>query len=214
MKKPPLALLFCLGVCLLVILGASIGVGVQALRITAKPQSFISLAKLVAGERTAGGSQGVGLPFQEHLKGFYGAIIETIESAEIRRRARDRVRALHPELKECEVEVQASQNKGSAIFNIRAFGTEPKYTRVFLDALLDEFMAFRSAGRIPQTDTASVQIMARASSPVEDLQDWAFPIAIGAVAGGLGGVLLALLISAFIRTATRPTNPPPLPPAS
>lgn len=85
---------------------------------------------------------------------FYGTIIETIESSEMRRRALDRVRALHPDLKECGVEIRASQNKGSAIFNVRAIGSEPKYTRVFLDALLDEFMAFRNQIREQQRNKA------------------------------------------------------------
>lgn len=138
------------------LLTASIGVCVQALRITGKPQSYISLAKLVAGGRMVGGGggAGVGIQYQEYLQDFYGTIIETIESSEMRRRALDRVRALHPDLKESEVEVQVSQNRGSAIFNVRAFGIEPKYTRIFLDALLDEFVAFRNQIRETQRNKA------------------------------------------------------------
>ncbi len=138
------------------LLTASIGVCVQALRITGKPQSYISLAKLVAGGRMVGGGGGggVGLQYQEYLQDFYGTIIETIESSEMRRRALDRVRALHPDMKESEVEIQVSQNRGSAIFNVRAFGIEPKYTRIFLDALLDEFIAFRNQIRETQRNKA------------------------------------------------------------
>ncbi|MEQ1933478.1 MAG: polysaccharide biosynthesis tyrosine autokinase [Fimbriimonadaceae bacterium] len=47
-----------------------------------------------------------------------------------------------------------SQNRGSAIFNVRAFGIEPKYTRIFLDALLDEFVAFRNQIRETQRNKA------------------------------------------------------------
>lgn len=136
------------------LLTASIGVCVQALRITGKPQTYISLAKLVAGGRMTGGGMGGGPTFQEYLIDFYGTIIETIESSEMRRRALDRVRALHPDLKETEVEIQVSQNRGSAIFNVRAFGAEPKYTRIFLDALLDEFIAFRNQIREQQRNKA------------------------------------------------------------
>lgn len=138
------------------LLTASIGVCVQALRITGKPQSYISLAKLVAGGRMigAGGGGGVGIQYQDYLQDFYGTIIETIESSEMRRRALDRVRALHPDMKESEVEIQVSQNRGSAIFNVRAFGIEPKYTRIFLDSLLDEFIAFRNQIREQQRNKA------------------------------------------------------------
>ena len=127
------------------LLTASIGVCVQALRITGKPRQYISLAKLVASTRVVSNTSAIGI--EEHQQDFYGTIIETLEGAEMRRRALDRVRALHPEMKETEVDIQVSQLRGSAIFNVRAFGEEPKYTRTFLDSLLDEFIAFRESMR-------------------------------------------------------------------
>jgi len=155
------------------LLTASIGVCVQALRITGKPQSYISLAKLVAGGRMVGGT-GVGIQYDEYLQDFYGTIIETIESSEMRRRALDRVRALHPDMKESEVEVQVSQNRGSAIFNVRAFGIEPKYTRIFLDALLDEFVAFRNQIRETQRNKALTTLaedVVRREKSLQEKQD-------------------------------------------
>jgi polysaccharide biosynthesis transport protein len=127
------------------LLTASIGVCVMALRITGKPRQYISLAKLVASARIT--TQGSNYGILEHQTDFYGTIIETLEGAEMRRRALDRVRALHPDMKESEVEIQVSQMRGSAIFNVRAFGSEPKYTKTFLDGLLDEFIAFRESMR-------------------------------------------------------------------
>lgn len=130
-------------VCVLV--GASIGVSRQALRLTSKPQEFRSLAKLVAGGNLSNG----GLNWKEQQQDFYGTILETVESAEMSRRALERVRALNPEYKdkECDVAIRAVQNKGSGIINILATGDEPKYTRLFLDALLDEYISFRQSIR-------------------------------------------------------------------
>ncbi len=121
------------------VLGAGAGVCWQALRITGRPQEFRSLAKLVAGGQMAND----GIAFREQQVDFYGTIIETLESAEMKRRALERVRALNPELKDVDVDIRVVQTKGSAIFNILATGSEPKYTKIFLDALLDEFIAFR-----------------------------------------------------------------------
>jgi capsular polysaccharide biosynthesis protein len=87
------------------------------------------------------------LQWQEQLSDFYGTIIETIESAEMIRKARERVHALHPDLKDSDVEIRVAQTKGSAIFNILATGSEPKYTQIFLNSLLDEFIAFRQSIR-------------------------------------------------------------------
>lgn len=123
------------------LLTASIGVCVQALRITGQPTNFYSLAKLVAGGQMS--VQGSEVQWREQLIDFYGTIIETVESAEMKRRALDRVRALHPDLRDSEVEIRVAQTKGSAIFNVFATGANPKYTQIFLDALLDEFIAFR-----------------------------------------------------------------------
>jgi len=103
-----------------------------------------------AGKTGRGGGQtgtGSSVEWREQQADFYGTIIETLESAEMNRRALERVRALNPDLKESDVDIRVTQSKGSTMFNILANGTEPKYTRIFLDALLDEFIAFRTAIR-------------------------------------------------------------------
>ncbi len=130
-------------VCVLV--GAGIGVSRQALRITSKPPEFRSLAKLVAVGKIINDCPN----WREQQQDFYGTILETVESAEMSRRALERVRALNPDLKdkECDVVIRAVQTKGSGIINILATGPEPKYTRVFLDALLDEYISFRQSIR-------------------------------------------------------------------
>lgn len=123
------------------LLTASIGVCIQALRITGLPDTHMSLAKLVAGGRVVASEGNVG--WQDQLTDFYGTIIETLESAEMKKRAMARVHALHPDLKDSSVDIRVAQTKGSAIFNVFAIGSEPKFTKIFLDALLDEFIAFR-----------------------------------------------------------------------
>lgn len=122
------------------VFGASVGVCWQALRFTAKPSEFRSLAKLVAGGQVVTSNSP---EWRDQHADFYGTIIETLESAEMKRRAFERVRALNPDLKDADVDIRVGQTKGSAIFNILASGRDPKYTRIFLDALLDEFIAFR-----------------------------------------------------------------------
>jgi capsular exopolysaccharide synthesis family protein len=123
------------------LLTASIGVCIMALRITSKPDTYQSLAKLVAGGRIVAQEGNVG--WQEQLTDFYGTIIETLESAEMKKRALARVHALHPDLKDTNVEIRVAQTKGSAIFNVFAVGSEKTFTKIFLDAMLDEFVAFR-----------------------------------------------------------------------
>lgn len=122
------------------LLTASIGVCVAALHLMNQPVNYTSLAKLVAGGRMV--AQG-DLNWQETMQDFYGTIIETLESADLKKRTLTRVQALHPDLKDSEVEIKVSQTRGSAIFNVFAIGAEQKYTQIFLEALLDEFVSFR-----------------------------------------------------------------------
>ena len=129
--------------------------GVVLVSCKQKAPTYVSIAKLVAGGRmVAGGSQANAIQYQDYIQDFYGTIIETVESSEMRRRALDRLRALHPDMKETPVEVKVTQNKGSAIFNVAAKGADPKFTKTFLDCLLDEFVAFRNQIREQQRNKA------------------------------------------------------------
>jgi hypothetical protein len=105
----------------------------------AGPPQFQSQAKLVAGARP----DAERIQWDERLKDFYGTIIETVESPELKRKAAELVNALFPDLKTGDVTIQVRQSKGSAIFTLTATGSEPKHTQIFLNALLDEFIAFR-----------------------------------------------------------------------
>lgn len=124
------------------LLTASIGVCVQALRITGKPVEYKSVAKLVAGGRVVDPSSPV--LWQEQLQDFYGTIIETIQSQPLKVKAQTRMRTLYPDMKESAVGIFVHQNRGSAIFNVMATGGDKEYTQRFLNALIDEFISQRT----------------------------------------------------------------------
>lgn len=114
-----------------------------ATKVEFAPQKLMyrSTAKLVAGGRAQGPD------WREQMQDFYGTIIETLESSEMKRRAHERVKALHPDMNGGEIEIQVAQTKGTAIFNVLATGEEPKFAKAFLDALLDEFIAWQQSIR-------------------------------------------------------------------
>ncbi|MEI6535469.1 MAG: hypothetical protein WCN98_09030, partial [Verrucomicrobiaceae bacterium] len=124
------------------LLTAAIAICVQALRITGKATEFIALGKLVIGLQVNPSGQS-NVVQQMMPQDFYGTQIEILEGGELRRRALERVRGEHPELKEIDVEIRVTQTKGSSILNVAGVGEEPKFTRIFLDSLLVEFIAFR-----------------------------------------------------------------------
>ncbi len=124
------------------LLTASIGICVQALRITSKPVEYKSVAKLVAGGRVVDPTAGV--LWQEQLQDFYGTIMETINSGMLKTKTLSRMRTLYPDMEESSVSLSVHQNRGSAIFNVVAVGEDKEYTQKFLNALMDEFISQRT----------------------------------------------------------------------
>lgn len=140
------------------LLTAAIAICVQALRITGKATEYIALGKLVVGIQI--NPSGKDAVVQNMMpQDFYGTQIEIIESGELRRRALERVRGEHPELTEKEVEIRVTQTKGSSILNVAGVGEEPKFTRIFLDSLLVEFIAFRRDMINKSVDTAMNKVI-------------------------------------------------------
>ena len=126
------------------LLTAAIAVCVKALGITTKVTQYITIGKIHAGMRVnPAGNSGPKIIEDVMQQDFYGTQIEILESGALKARALERVRSLHPELKEIDVDIKVTQNKGSSILNVAAIGEEAKFTRVYLDALLDEYIAFR-----------------------------------------------------------------------
>lgn len=93
-----------------------------------------------------------------------------------------RLQTLHPEFKTRHVQVRVAQTKGAAIFHVLATGPEPAYTRVFLDTLIDAFMA--SPWR---TQFGNVMVQERATQAAENVEDWQMPLFTGVLVGGMAG---------------------------
>lgn len=130
----------------LVLYCAFLGAGFAAMLCVAwlltRPQLFETRAKLVAGSHFAGPL--VRHPeFHDMVSDLFGTLTVTLESPEIHQKAVDRLKALHPELVVCEVTLDVSRTKGSGILNLTVKGSNPTYSRRYLDAVLDEIIAYR-----------------------------------------------------------------------
>lgn len=182
-----------------IFVGATAGVCHSVLQITSQPSVFRSLAKIVAG----GSLNANDLP-----PDYFTTIIETLESAELNRKAQERVQALHPEHKHSPVDIRVVQSNGSAIFNILASGSEPKYTQIYLNALLDEFVIFRQSIREKANkDVLGVAVMERATSASEHTPDWKMPIILSGVGGAVFGLVIGALLSLFFTLLGQPKAP-------
>jgi len=125
----------------LLITGAA-GVCVQALMIAGKRTEYEADGKIMAGMEVQLSDKGVGLE-NRFMEQFYGTQIGIIQSARVRNNALDRVRGLYPGLKESDVDLRVTQNKGSSILNLAGVGEDRKFTRAYVEAILDEYIAMR-----------------------------------------------------------------------
>lgn len=107
----------------------------------AGPPKFVAVGKVICGGLTKSIPASDSGKSVSTLAELVATHIEIIQSQELRRRALERLRAMHPELKDSDVEIRAAQTKGAAIITVTGVGEDGKYTRVFVNALLDEYVA-------------------------------------------------------------------------
>lgn len=138
-----------------------------ATKVEFKPQSpvYQSEARLVAGGRDDKTEN-----LQAWRADFYGTITETLESGAMKRHALERIRALHPDLKDKEVEIHAVKIKDSTMFRVQALSEDRKYAQIFLDSLLDEFIAFRQSVR-EQSGGKDLQKLSKETAAAQKLME-------------------------------------------
>jgi hypothetical protein len=182
--------------CWLPLLLTAIAVSWETLAITGKSTQYLALGKIAVTVKspTASGPvdpEAVSADFWKVQKEF-------LEGDELKRRALHRVLALHPELKESEVQVHVTRTKGSSILKLVAVSGEQKFDRVFLDALLDEYTA--AQGEIKTKERFTAVIMEHPDAVVIDKPDMLAPELYAAFAG-LGAGLIVMLLAAILVSA-------------
>ncbi|MFZ2277288.1 MAG: hypothetical protein WAW39_05785 [Prosthecobacter sp.] len=171
--------------------GIVIGLCVQIIRLASYPAEFRSLAKVsVLSETTS-----VPVPGSPGYAEYYGRIIRDLKSSDLARKAMRRIKNLTPGVRERDVDIQVLLNKENAVLSILATSNEPKFTRAFLDALLDEYILLRlsQAQEAGHTTRNDVVVLERAIPALENIEDWTMPLFAGALNGTLAGILLGLL---------------------
>jgi hypothetical protein len=146
-------------------LGMVATVSFQAFHIVGEPPAYTATGKLLVAmpvirapwDRT---------PWTDDEKAkFYATQIELLQGSAVRSNAMQLVRARHPELKECPVEIRVTQTKDSSILDVAGTGPEPKFTRYFLESLLDEYRFFSNR-------MFANEVMAKTSQPFKGCGEW------------------------------------------
>lgn len=167
-----------------------------------KPPCFYSLAKVSDGR-----------PLVKDLPPS-PSIADIFTSRQMNRRASERLKSIEPDLKQVDVEVQVWERTSPAVYELSALGSDREYTRVFLNAVLDEAMSdcaeereqWRHQG-LANLANGQVRVIERASPTVKDEQQWLFPVLLKSFKGLMLGLSLLLLAGGiWVGAVPKPNN--------
>ncbi len=130
------------------ILGA---LAVQTYRLWQAPPAYVSVGRMIVNIKL---QSTVGASFAETFGpvDFLGTQVSLMRSSTVQNRALDRVRAFKRELAPLDqpppaVNLQITISPKTTIFNLQATGPNQEFTRVFLDACMDEYINLKKEMR-------------------------------------------------------------------
>jgi polysaccharide biosynthesis transport protein len=136
----------------LALLAASAGAFSGAVWCWRQPVSFVSQGRMMVGGRV---SMAENVSYSEELANFAGTNVELMQSADVQRRAAQRVAANQPGLSPCPVGISASLLARTSIFVLVANGAEPEYTQKFLNAVMEEYIAMKREMRSEKSENTA-----------------------------------------------------------
>jgi len=131
------------------LLTTAIGLGLQAWVVLSAPPQYQANGRLMVSGKIALPD---GAMYSEEAANFFGTQLELLQSGEVARRADARVMALNPNFEKVPVRLFASIIPKTSIFSVTAQGLQPQQTKAYLDAVMDEYIAYRRSMRSDKSD--------------------------------------------------------------
>ncbi len=133
----------------------SISVAYQAHKVMQRPVEYQVTAQMMVSPRVNTMDSSL---VSEEVLNFFGTQIKILESEVVIGRAHRRVQLENPKLQGTGVQVSVTQAPRSSIFMIVGRGSEPGYTQLFVNALMNEFIVFKREKRDETVDTTAQQL--------------------------------------------------------
>ncbi len=123
------------------VLCVSVALLYEVFVVVTKPTRFVSVGKLTVSENVSGEAG----PSTIGMGSWYLTIVETIKSPVVRERAVKKIAVEKPQDAALipSVEINAQNEPNTFIFDIIGAGTNPEFTRAFVNAMMDAFMELR-----------------------------------------------------------------------
>lgn len=149
------------------LLTTAVGLGLQAWTILSAPPKYQSVGRLMVSGKIA---LPEGAIYSEEAANFFGTQLELLQSGEVARRADARVAALNPNLEKIPISLSSSVLPRTSIFQVTARGGLPEQTKAYLDAVMDEYIAYRRSMRTDKSDVTLSAITDQLVSLEKDLR--------------------------------------------
>jgi len=127
-----------------------LALGVQVIRLWQAPPAYLSLGRMIVSIKI---QIPAGSVYTEELSNFLGTQVALMRSSTVMNRAMERVRVMKPKLLPAPVDLQISVSPKTTIFNLQAIGPDPEFTRVYLDACMEEYINLKKEMRTSTSDT-------------------------------------------------------------
>ncbi|NDD81121.1 MAG: polysaccharide biosynthesis tyrosine autokinase [Verrucomicrobia bacterium] len=136
---------------------------VQGVRYFLSDPLFVSTGRMMVAPRIMTKESAV---YTEELTNYFGTQVSLMQSDEIKRRAGRSVEASHPELKGTMAELAVQQEPKASIFILKVTSPDPKYSQLFADACMSEFLEFKREMR-GETSQKTVDAVAKQLTELE-----------------------------------------------
>jgi capsular exopolysaccharide synthesis family protein len=120
----------------ILLLTVSFGLGIQSFSLFRKPDLYASTSELIVREELETDGQ---KRYWDSYNSLIGNTLKMLESPEVLSAAHERIRLQNPNLGG-DVSINASVTPRTSIFTVIGTGTNPEYTRLFVDAVTAEFL--------------------------------------------------------------------------
>lgn len=149
----------------------AVSIAFKAYKLLSQPVLYLSTSEMIVNGRV---SMPEGAVYREELSNFFGTQIRLMESNIVRARAQDRVLSLHPNLKPSPVNISVTQSPQASVFLLSARGENGDYTKEYLNAIMHEYLNFKSNIRVSSTESAFVSITEKVlqlKDEIDELED-------------------------------------------
>jgi succinoglycan biosynthesis transport protein ExoP len=154
------------------VLTLTIGLGLayEGFVLFKKPQLFESSSQLLVREEFLTGATRDAGSFQDPFGNLFGTSVEQLKSTVVLDKAKSVLALEAPDLSG-DVTITSSSTPRTNIFVVKGTGTNPEYTRRFVDAVVEEFLDLRKQGRDETVSKVKVALTGEADRLRKELEE-------------------------------------------